>query len=240
MVNSADNMTCILPRRWLLLLPTPIKAHTRPSPNNDPLTPLLLEKGLLLPPASHEFDEEMGCATQFTKKTLPMALALPWVASMLMSWIPFTKIGLSEAPTFLTLAAGVSTLEVLSIIAVFIYTSLSPAALNAEPVENGRSSTLQEKFLRAWFWFLFVSPLVSSIVVVLMASDISCDEDEVLDIHQPICKVGIRLIKATALFRAAIIAIFLFAMSSWLDSKSPKSIELKSARKPSQDTPQES
>ncbi|RSL68912.1 hypothetical protein CEP54_002526 [Fusarium duplospermum] len=182
----------------------------------------------------------MGYASQFTRKTLPMALALPWVASMFMSWIPFTKIGLSEAPTFLTLAAGVSTLEVLSIIAVFIYTSISPSTLNAEPVENGRSSTLQEKFLRAWFWFLFVSPFVSSIVVVLMASDISCDEDEDLDVHQPICKVGIRLIKATALCRAGIIAIFLFAMSSWLDSKSPKPTEPTSPRKPSKDTPRES
>ncbi|RMJ18578.1 hypothetical protein CDV36_001687 [Fusarium kuroshium] len=196
MANSADNMTCILPK-WLLplLLSTPIKAHTQPS---------LLEKGLLLPLTSHNDQEEMGLAAQFTRKTLPMALALPWVASMLMSWIPFTKIGLSEAPTFLTLAAGVSTLEVLSIIAVFIYTSISPAAVNAEPVENGRSSTLQEKFLRAWFWFLFVSPFVSSIIVVLMASDISCDDDEDLDVHQPICKVGIRLIKATALCRAGI------------------------------------
>ncbi|KAM0425307.1 hypothetical protein ACHAPT_009363 [Fusarium lateritium] len=231
MASSADNMTCILPQ-WLLLLSTPIKAHRPSSLGNDPSTPLL-EKGLLLPVAS---DDKMG-AVQFTRKTLPMALALPWVASMLMSWIPFTKIGLSEAPTFLTLAAAVSTLEVLSIMAVFIYTSISR---NVEPVDNGRSSALQEKFLRAWFWFLFISPFVSSIVVVLMASDISCDEDYDLEIHQPICKVGIRLIKATALCRAGIIAIFLFAMSSWLDSRSPKPVELQNPKKSPQDTPRKS
>ncbi|KAJ4316138.1 hypothetical protein N0V84_007994 [Fusarium piperis] len=234
MANSADNM--ILPQ-WLLLLSTPIKAHTRPSPDNDPSTPML-EKGLFFSPLA-SYDDEMGFAAHFTRKTLPMALALPWVASMLMSWIPFTKIGLSEAPTFLTLAAVVSTLEVLSIVAVFIYTSI--CAPNTEPVENGRLSTLQEKFLRAWFWFLFISPFVSSILVVLLASDRSCDEDEDLDLHQPICKVGVRLVKATALCRAAIIsAIFLFAMSSWLDSRSPKPVEVQSPRKSSKDTPQES
>lgn len=44
---------------------------------------------------------EMGLRRLFNKKALPLALALPWVISMLISWIPFTKIGVSEAPNFL-------------------------------------------------------------------------------------------------------------------------------------------
>ena len=37
----------------------------------------------------------------FTSRVMPVAFALPWVASMLISWIPFTKIGFSDAPDFL-------------------------------------------------------------------------------------------------------------------------------------------
>lgn len=111
--------------------------------------------------------------------------------------------------TYLTrgsiLAAAISTLEVLSIIAVFIYTSLRPEALDNE---SFRGVTLKEKALRAWFWFLFISPFVTGTMVVLMASDISCDPEDDLDMHQPICQVGIRLIKATALCRAGIMYVF--------------------------------
>ncbi|KAF4995387.1 hypothetical protein FGRMN_5171 [Fusarium graminum] len=117
------------------------------------------------------------------------------------------------------LAAFISTLEVLSIVAVFIYTSLRPDTFDAKP---GKGTTLKEKTLRAWFWFLFISPFVTSTMVVLMASDISCDPEDDLDMHQPICQVGIRLIKATALCRAGIIATFLFATSSWLDQRPKK------------------
>lgn len=110
--------------------------------------------------------------------------------------------------TYLThgsiLAAVISTLEVLSIIAVFIYTSLRPDVLDNE---SFRGVTLKEKALRAWFWFLFVSPFVTGTMVVLMASDISCDPEDDLDMHQPICQVGIRLIKATALCRAGIMYV---------------------------------
>jgi H+/Cl- antiporter ClcA len=93
------------------------------------------------------------------------------------------------------LAALISTIEVLSIVAVFIYTSLRA---------DTETSTFKEKCLRAWFWFLFISPFVTGTMVVLMASDISCDPEDDLDMHQPICQVGIRLIKATALCRAGI------------------------------------
>jgi hypothetical protein len=102
------------------------------------------------------------------------------------------------------LAALISTLEVLSIVVVFIFTSLRPSTLETEP---GPSMTLKEKFFRAWFWFLFISPFVTGTMVVLMASDISCDPEDDLDMHQPICQVGIRLIKATALCRAGIMYV---------------------------------
>ncbi|KAM0347403.1 hypothetical protein ACHAPU_004924 [Fusarium lateritium] len=155
----------------------------------------------------------------FANRLVPVAFALPWVASMLISWIPFTNISVSNAPDFLILAAIISTLEVLSIVAVFVYTSLRPDTLDTEP---SKGTTLKEKILRTWFWFLFISPFVTSTVVVLMASDISCDPEDDLDMHQPICQVGIRLIKATALCRAGIIATFLFATSSWLDQRPKK------------------
>ncbi|ENH74500.1 hypothetical protein FOC1_g10009918 [Fusarium oxysporum f. sp. cubense race 1] len=117
------------------------------------------------------------------------------------------------------LAALISTLEVLSIVAVFIFTSLRPSTLETEP---SPSTTLKEKFFRAWFWFLFISPFITGTMVVLMASDISCDPEDDLDMHQPICQVGIRLIKATALCRAGIIATFLFATSSYLEQQPTK------------------
>lgn len=103
------------------------------------------------------------------------------------------------------LAALISTLEVLSIVAVFIFTSLRPSALETEPSPS--TTTLKEKFFRAWFWFLFISPFITGIMVVLMASDISCDPEDDLDMHQPICQIGIRLIKATALCRAGIMYV---------------------------------
>jgi hypothetical protein len=37
----------------------------------------------------------------FTNRVMPVAFALPWIASMLISWIPFTKISISNAPDFL-------------------------------------------------------------------------------------------------------------------------------------------
>ncbi|KAH7216458.1 hypothetical protein BKA60DRAFT_542078 [Fusarium oxysporum] len=155
----------------------------------------------------------------FANRLMPVAFALPWVMGMLISWIPFTKISLYNAPDFLILAALISTLEVLSIIAVFIFTSLRPSTLETEP---SPSTTLKEKFFRAWFWFLFISPFITGTMVVLMASDISCDPEDDLDMHQPICQVGIRLIKATALCRAGIIATFLFATSSYLEQRPTK------------------
>ncbi|KAH7163844.1 hypothetical protein DER46DRAFT_625931 [Fusarium sp. MPI-SDFR-AT-0072] len=155
----------------------------------------------------------------FANRLMPVAFALPWVMGMLISWIPFTKISLYNAPDFLILAALISTLEVLSIVAVFIFTSLRPSALETEP---STSTTLKEKFFRAWFWFLFISPFITGTMVVLMASDISCDPEDDLDMHQPICQVGIRLIKATALCRAGIIATFLFATSSYLEQRPTK------------------
>ncbi|KAF5241786.1 hypothetical protein FANTH_9002 [Fusarium anthophilum] len=155
----------------------------------------------------------------FTNRLMPVAFALPWVIGMLISWIPFTKISLYNAPDFLILAALISTLEVLSIAAVFILTSLRPSMLDTEP---SASTTLKEKFFRAWFWFLFISPFITGTMVVLMASDISCDPDDDLDMFQPICQVGIRLIKATALCRAGIIATFLFATSSYLEQRPTK------------------
>ncbi|RKL23030.1 hypothetical protein BFJ68_g1234 [Fusarium oxysporum] len=148
----------------------------------------------------------------FANRLMPVAFALPWVMGMLISWIPFTKISLYNAPDFLTL-------EVLSIVAVFIFTSLRPSTLETEP---SPSTTLKEKFFRAWFWFLFISPFITGTMVVLMASDISCDPEDDLDMHQPICQVGIRLIKATALCRAGIIATFLFATSSYLEQRPTK------------------
>ncbi|KAF4955584.1 hypothetical protein FGADI_4419 [Fusarium gaditjirri] len=155
----------------------------------------------------------------FANRLMPVAFALPWVMGMLISWIPFTKISLYNAPDFLILAALISTLEVLSIVAVFIFTSLRPSTLETEP---SPSTTLKEKFFRAWFWFLFISPFITGTMVVLMASDISCDPEDDLDMHQPICQVGIRLIKATALCRAGIIATFLFATSSYLEQRPAK------------------
>ncbi|EMT70542.1 hypothetical protein ACKRZS_008815 [Fusarium odoratissimum] len=155
----------------------------------------------------------------FANRLMPVAFALPWVMGMLISWIPFTKISLYNAPDFLILAALISTLEVLSIVAVFIFTSLRPSTLETEP---SPSTTLKEKFFRAWFWFLFISPFITGTMVVLMASDISCDPEDDLDMHQPICQVGIRLIKATALCRAGIIATFLFATSSYLEQQPTK------------------
>ncbi|KAF5679313.1 hypothetical protein FCIRC_6158 [Fusarium circinatum] len=155
----------------------------------------------------------------FTSRLMPVAFALPWVMGMLISWIPFTKISLYNAPDFLILAALISTLEVLSIAAVFILTSLRPSMLDTEP---SASTTLKEKFFRAWFWFLFISPFITGTMVVLMASDISCDPEDDLDMFQPICQVGIRLIKATALCRAGIIATFLFATSSYLEQRPTK------------------
>ncbi|KAF5614185.1 uncharacterized protein FSUBG_65 [Fusarium subglutinans] len=155
----------------------------------------------------------------FTNRLMPVAFALPWVMGMLISWIPFIKISLYNAPDFLILAALISTLEVLSIVAVFILTSLRPSMLDTEP---SASTTLKEKFFRAWFWFLFISPFITGTMVVLMASDISCDPEDDLDMFQPICQVGIRLIKATALCRAGIIATFLFATSSYLEQRPTK------------------
>ncbi|KAM0550848.1 hypothetical protein ACHAPJ_008712 [Fusarium lateritium] len=111
-------------------------------------------------------------------------------------------------------------MEVLSIIAVFLYTSIRPDSL--DDTEPGYRSTFKEKLFRTWFWFLFISPFVTGTIVVLMASDISCDPEDDLDMHQPICQVGIRLIKATALCRAGIIASFLFATSSWLERRPTK------------------
>ncbi|KAM0186139.1 hypothetical protein ACHAPI_011829 [Fusarium lateritium] len=177
--------------------------------NDLSLSAHLLEQGLDEQSAARD---GMDLRQIFANRVMPVAFALPWIAGMLISWIPFTKISLSNAPDFLILAAVISTLEVLSIIAVFIYTSLRPEAL-----ESG--TTLKEKALRAWFWFLFVSPFVTGTMVVLMASNISCDPEDDLDMHQPICQVGIRLIKATALCRAGIVATFLFATSSWLDQR---------------------
>ncbi|KAF9779359.1 hypothetical protein IL306_002026 [Fusarium sp. DS 682] len=162
----------------------------------------------------------------FAHRLMPVAFALPWVMGMLISWIPFTKISLYNAPDFLILAALISTLEVLSIVTVFIYASLRPSTLETEP---SASTTLKEKFFRAWFWFLFISPFITGTMVVLMASDISCDPEDDLDMHQPICQVGIRLIKATALCRAGIIATFLFATSSYLEQRPTKRCTLDTA-----------
>ncbi|RGP77944.1 hypothetical protein FLONG3_3901 [Fusarium longipes] len=161
--------------------------------------------------------EKMDLRCIFANKLMPIAFALPWVAGMLISWVPFTKISLSYAPDFLILAALISTIEVLSIVAVFLYTSIRP---------DTDTSIFKEKCLRAWFWFLFISPFVTGTLVVLMASDISCDPEDDLDMHQPICQVGIRLIKATALCRAGIIATFLFVTSSWLEQRPKAKAEL--------------
>ncbi|KAH7182198.1 hypothetical protein DER46DRAFT_491515 [Fusarium sp. MPI-SDFR-AT-0072] len=166
----------------------------------------------------------MGLRQQFNSKAMPLALAIPWIISMLISWIPFIKVSLYEVPRFLLLAGLISTVEVLSIVAVFIYTTIFPESSYAEPAEPGCASTWKEKFFLAWSWFLFISPFCTSIFVVWMTSDISCnyDDDDYTILDQPICQVGIRLIKATALFRAGIIAIFLFATSSWLESRRPQ------------------
>ncbi|KIL95749.1 hypothetical protein FAVG1_00487 [Fusarium avenaceum] len=185
--------------------------------DNEMSSAHLLEKGLGLDlDAQPAARDGMHLRQVFANRVMPVAFALPWVAGMLISWIPFTNISVSNAPDFLVLAAAISTLEVLSIIAVFIYTSLRPDALDNE---SFRGVTLKEKALRAWFWFLFISPFVTGTMVVLMASDISCDPEDDLDMHQPICQVGIRLIKATALCRAGIIATFLFATSTWLEQR---------------------
>lgn len=37
----------------------------------------------------------------FANRLMPVAFALPWVMGMLISWIPFTKISLYNAPDFL-------------------------------------------------------------------------------------------------------------------------------------------
>ncbi|KAF5714531.1 hypothetical protein FMUND_7375 [Fusarium mundagurra] len=166
-----------------------------------------------------KIQQTMDMQQIFSNRLMPVAFGLPWVMGMLISWIPFTKISLNNAPDFLILAALISTLEVLSIVAVFIFTSLRPSMLDTEP---GASTTLKEKFFRAWFWFLFISPFITGTMTILMASDISCDPEDDLDMYQPICQVGIRLIKATALCRAGIIATFLFATSSYLEQRPRK------------------
>ncbi|TVY62367.1 hypothetical protein Focb16_v004360 [Fusarium oxysporum f. sp. cubense] len=163
----------------------------------------LLEEGLLQgQPANHG---KMDLRQSFTNRVMPIAFALPWVASMLISWIPFTKISISNAPGYLNLAALISTIEVLSIVAVFICTSIRRDSLT--DTEPSRGSTLKEKFFRSWFQFLFISPLVTGTMVVVMASDTSCDPEGDLDMHQPICQVGMRLIKATGVCRAGIMYV---------------------------------
>jgi hypothetical protein len=37
----------------------------------------------------------------FANRLMPVAFALPWVMGMLISWVPFTKISLNNAPDFL-------------------------------------------------------------------------------------------------------------------------------------------
>ncbi|KAM5529123.1 hypothetical protein FOXYSP1_16967 [Fusarium oxysporum f. sp. phaseoli] len=182
----------------------------------DLANPLLEKRTSIMP-------IEMGLRQQFNSKAMPLALATPWIISMLISWIPFIKVSLYEVPSFLLTASLISAVEVLGIVAIFIYTTIFPESLYAELAEPGRPSTWQEKFLLAWFWFLFISPFCTSIFVMWMASDNPCnDEDDYTIFDQPICQVGIRLIKASALFRAGTIAIFLFATSSWLHSRRPQ------------------
>ncbi|EXK78836.1 hypothetical protein FOQG_16502 [Fusarium oxysporum f. sp. raphani 54005] len=151
---------------------------------------------------------EMGLRQQFNSKAMPLALATPWIISMLISWIPFIKLSIatvlrSTVNIRRLIASLISAVEVLGIVAIFIYTTIFPESLYAELAEPGRPSTWQEKFLLAWFWFLFISPFCTSIFVMWMASDNPCnDEDDYTIFDQPICQVGIRLIKASALFRA--------------------------------------
>ncbi|KAL5603621.1 hypothetical protein FOVSG1_006371 [Fusarium oxysporum f. sp. vasinfectum] len=181
----------------------------------DELSEYLLEKGLLeAQPVNHD---KMDLRQIFINRVMPVVFALPWVANMLISWIPLTKISLANAPGFLILAALISTIEILSIVAVFICTSIRRDSLT--DTEPSRGSNLKEKFFRTWSWFLFISPFVTGTMVVFMASDISCDPEDDLDMYQPICQVGIHLIKATALCRVGIIASFLFATSSYLEQR---------------------
>ncbi|KAF4973266.1 hypothetical protein FZEAL_9365 [Fusarium zealandicum] len=201
-----------------------IKAPQSPDLHQDETEPLL-GKAIPIDPS------EMGEKQRLRQESISLALALPWVASMLTSWIPLSKVGLSKAPIFLQLAGMASALEVLSIVAVFLYTSRSSNAFASEPTEPGRPKEWQEKAFRAWFWFLFVSPLATSGLVVFMASDIACDYDD-LAMHIPICRIGIRLIKATALCRGLIVAIFLFATSSWLRSREATHKSESSATRP--------
>jgi hypothetical protein len=123
---------------------------------------------------------------------------------------------LRSADNIRSLLTGlISTVEVLSIVAVFIYTTVFPESSHTEPTEPGCPSTCKEKFFLAWSWFLFISPFCTNIFVMWMASDISCnDVDDYTIINQPICQVGIRLIKATALCRAGIMCESIHVISS--------------------------
>jgi hypothetical protein len=65
------------------------------SERNADLANPLLEKGAPIMPV------EMGLRQQFNSKAMPLALAMPWIIIMLISWIPFIKVSLYELPNFL-------------------------------------------------------------------------------------------------------------------------------------------
>lgn len=66
--------------------------------NELSLSAHLLEQGLDVQLVARD---GMSLRQIFANRVVPVAFALPWIASMLISWIPFTKISVSNAPDFL-------------------------------------------------------------------------------------------------------------------------------------------
>ncbi|KAH7124963.1 hypothetical protein B0J13DRAFT_628258 [Dactylonectria estremocensis] len=107
-----------------------------------------------------------------------VVIFLPWTTSMVLCWMPITRIPLRKAPSTVLVSIVASTIE-------------------RNPPSTGCLKKRLERASHLLFFFLSVSPIVTGAYVWFKARKINCDDGD----NSLQCRVGPRFMLAIALFR---------------------------------------
>ncbi|KAH7146601.1 hypothetical protein B0J13DRAFT_524367 [Dactylonectria estremocensis] len=126
-----------------------------------------------------------------------IVIVQPWAISMVLCWLPITRVPLHEAPRQVLVNIVTSTVEVPTVFIFLIIRGYIRSTRRKKPASTGPEKRLIERVSHLLALFLILDPIVTGIYMRSKVSKMHCDDGD----HSPQCRVGKPSMVAIAVFR---------------------------------------
>ncbi|KAH7109559.1 hypothetical protein B0J13DRAFT_534723 [Dactylonectria estremocensis] len=126
-----------------------------------------------------------------------IVIVQPWTISMVLCWLPITRVPLQEAPRQVLVNIIASTVEVPTVFIFLIIRGYIRLTRRNNPSSTGPEKRLIERVSHFLALFLILDPIVTGIYMRSKLSKMHCDDGD----NSLQCRVGKRFMVAIAVFR---------------------------------------